>query len=183
MLFDGRLAALTLDVAAPLELAAALLGDRTSHFVVAASAAHLIASVRRTRCRRRRSTSRRRRRRERRVAPPTGRPRPAGLLVAVAEVRRRLDVDEVGGRDDRRRIDGDADGDDGSETRNGTGVDVRHLDGRVVLVAEVRADVTQRRGRLPAGLHVARAGDAVALAPHLGIIGQHLRAAETDHQI
>lgn len=154
MLFLSCLPApLALDLAAPVELAVALLNDcPPTDGEPSATAQHA------TPIRARRSP----------VAPTTRRARRAHLLVGVAEVGRCLEVDEVRRRvgpvDGSREVLRDEVGDAGAQANEG------HLDRSVELVPEDLADVSEVRQGLPAGLQLTGSGYAMALTTDLRVV-------------
>lgn len=158
MLFLGRLPApLALHLAAPVELALALLDDHPPTDDEPPAAAQHAAPVRP---------------RRRPVAPPTRRPCPARLPIGVAEVGRGLEVDEVRGRVgpvDGREVLRNEVGDAGAQANEGD------LDGCVEPVTEELTDVAEVRQGLPAGLQLTGTGYAVTLATDLRVVRHSLQ--------
>ena len=158
VLLELDAAALTAHEAAPVELAAAPLDDDPPARLEAAPAAHELAAVGARRLA---------------VAEPAARAQRPGPAVLLAEVRRRGHEDEVGaGRRAEARVAGD-------ELAARAGASLQHLDGAVELVSERGADLAERRHRAPAGLELARARHAVALALDPHQVLDRLRSART----
>jgi len=143
---DDLLTELTLDSAAPVELAAAAFGDRLSRGRVAAAAAHQVATVGA---------------RRQPVAAPSARARRAGLRVRGAEVARALDEHQV-------VAGGPVEGAVALDQPRALSVE-RHLRGGVVAVSQPVAGLAERRQLVPARPNAARSRHAVALAAYLGV--------------
>ena len=148
---DGFLAELTLDAAAPVELATAAFRDLAPHPREAAPAAHEVAAVGAGRPP---------------VALAAARPRRPGLRVCVAETARRLDEDEIVA---------------GGPVESAIALDQsralfveRHLRGGVVAVSQSIAGFTELRQLIPACPYTTRSRHAVALATDLGIFMHRL---------
>ena len=143
---DGFFAKITLDATAPVELAAAALGDLLPGRREASTAAHEVVTVGTRRLP---------------VTLATARPRRPCIRIRLAEVSRALDEDEVVA---------------GWPVESAVALDqpralaVEHdLGGGVVTISQSVASLTERRQLVPTRSYTARSGHAVALAAHLGV--------------
>ena len=154
VLLHLSLTRLTLDVAAPMEATLTPLDDDPRVRREVAAAAHQFAAVHRPRCP---------------VALAADGAERARLRVGVAEVWRRLQVDEVGVRV-RLEV-----GVAWHQVAPRSDAPQHHFGGAVELLLQLLADAAQRRHGAPARLQLARARHAVALALHHHVPGDHLQ--------